>query len=296
MSERRGRAGRGRRFLRRKRGSTGAAPVPERRQDPVVPRVSLSRQAGAPAPDPDQEDTVRIATGEFRRRRRAGRWRVVRRVAALVLVLAVLCGAGWLVFFSDYVTAERVEITGADSIPAVRVRRAADVPTGTPLARIDLDRVRARVEAIPAVRSVEVSRGWPHAVRINVEERQPVGVIDHSGTLQALDAQGVLFGSYGSRPRGLPLVEAGDDASSEALTEAGRVLASLPARLLRRVDSVRVTTVDDVRLVLRGGPQVLWGSAESSTQKAEVLGAMMHHAARGVQEVDVSVPGRPTTR
>lgn len=272
MSERRDRAGRRHGLLRRRRVPAGVAP------------------------DPDQEDTVRIATGDFRRRRRAGRWHVVRRVVAVVLVLAVLTGAGWLVFFSDYVTAQRVEITGTSTIPDVRVRRAADVPTGTPLARVDLDKVRARVEAIPAVRSVQVSRGWPHAVRILVQERHPVGVIEHGGTLQALDRAGVLFGAYGSRPKGLPLVQAGDDAGSDAVTEAGRLLASLPAKLLRRVDTVRVTTVDDVRLVLRTGPQVLWGSADSSGEKAEVLAAMMRHAARGVTEVDVSVPGRPTTR
>lgn len=239
---------------------------------------------------------MRIATADFRRRRRAGRWRVFRRATALVLVLALLAGAAWLVLFSDYVTAERVEISGTTTIPDVRVRRAADVPTGTPLARVDLDRIRARVEAIPSVRAVEVSRSWPHAVRIVVQERQPVGVIERGGGLQALDAEGVLFGSYPSRPARLPLVEAGGGADTEALTEAGRVLASLPAPLLRRVDTVQVGSVDDVRLGLRGGPRVLWGSAASSAQKAEVLAAMMRHAARGVQEVDVSVPGRPTTR
>lgn len=246
--------------------------------------------------DPDREDTVRIATRDFRRRRRAGRWRVVRRVVGVVLVLAVLAGAGWLLFYSDYVTAERVEVTGATTVPTARVLRAAEVPTGTPLVRVDLDRVRARVEAIPAVRSVEVSRGWPHAVRIRVEEREPVGVIERGDSLRAIDAEGILFGDYPSRPKGLPLVAAGDDADAEALTEAGRVLAALPADLLRRVDSVQVDSVDDVRLLLRGGPRVLWGSAASSAQKAEVLDALTRHAARGVQQIDVSVPGRPTTR
>ncbi len=284
-TERTGRHG----LLRRKR-------VPEQRSGPLAPTTRLTDRRGGGRADPDQEDTVRIATDAFRRRRRAGRWRVVRRVAAALVVLAVLAGAGWLVLYSDYVTAERVEVSGTTTVPDVRVRRAADVPTGTPLARVDLGGVRARVEAIPAVRSVEVSRGWPHAIRIRVQEREPVGVIERGGRLQALDAAGVLFGGFDARPRRLPLVVAGDDADSEALTEAGKVLASLPGGVLRRVDTVQVSSPDDVRLQLRGGPRVLWGSAESSTQKAEVLAAMMRHAARGVQEVDVSVPDRPTTR
>lgn len=272
------------------------------RRETVVarPAVRLGRRPGGRTRnrgrDPDQEDTVRIATQDFRRRRRAGRWRVVRRVAVVVLTLAVLAGAGWLLFFSDYVTAERVEVTGATTVPTARVRRAADVPTGTPLVRVDLAGVRARVEAIPAVRAVQVSRGWPHAVRIRVEEREPVGVIERGDALRAVDAEGVLFGDYPSRPKGLPLVSAGDQADSEALAEAGRVLAALPADLLRRVDSVQVGSVDDVRLLLRSGQRVRWGSAASSAEKAEVLDALMRHAAKDVQQIDVSVPGRPTTR
>jgi hypothetical protein len=121
MSEREG-AGRRRGLLRRRPGPTSSDPVPEQRSGPVAPGISLSQRTRAPSGDPDQEDTVRIATGDFLRRRRAGRWRVVRRVVAAILVLAVLAGAGWLVFFSDYVTAERVEVTGTSTIPDVRWR------------------------------------------------------------------------------------------------------------------------------------------------------------------------------
>jgi len=38
---------------------------------------------------------------------------------------------------------------------------------------------------------------------------------------------------------------------------------------------------------------VSWGSAEHSAQKAEVLAVLLQQKAR---EIDVSVPGRPTTR
>lgn len=246
--------------------------------------------------NPDLEDTVRIATRRFRRRRRVGRWRAVRRVAVVALVLAVLVAAGWLVFFSDYVTAERVEVTGVATVPTARVRDAARVPLGTPLARVDLSSVRARVEAIPAVRSVEVSRSWPHAVRIRVQERTPVGVVERDDALRSVDADGVVFGHYAARPRALPLVQAKGGSGSAALRGAGRVLASLPPVVLHRVDTVRVAGIDDVRLVLRSGLQVVWGSASASAQKAEVLMALMRHAAHGAHEVDVSVPGRPTTR
>ncbi len=54
-----------------------------------------------------------------------------------------------------------------------------------------------------------------------------------------------------------------------------------------------VETIDRIRLSCAGGRTVMWGSAEDSAQKAEVLAVLLGQDAR---EIDVSVPGRPTTR
>jgi cell division protein FtsQ len=251
-----------------------------------------ARTAPPPSAGPDEE-TVRIAAKDFRRRRHAGRWRRTRTVVLGVLLAALLAGAVWLVFFSSHVTAQRVEVSGATTVGESRVRRTAEVPTGTPLARVDLDAIRARVEAISAVRRVEVSRSWPHAVHIEVVERTPIAVLDRGNGLQALDSEGVLFGSYGTRPRGLPLVRTQPDTRTEALEETGKVIEALPTRIAARVDVVEVATVDEIRLVLANGRRVLWGSAEDSGQKAEVLEVLLR---RPGQQIDVSVPGRPTTR
>ncbi len=255
-------------------------------------RPSLADHAPPGSAGPDEE-TVRIARKDFRRRRNAGRWRRLRTVLLAVLMAVILGAAVWLVFFSRYVTAQQVDVTGARTLGEARIERAADVPIGTPLARVDLAAIQARVESIASVRGVEVSRRWPHAVHIGVTERTPVAVIERGSGLQALDADGVLFGHYDSRPRRLPLVRTDPGTAEEALVEGGRVIASLPHRLAARLDVVKVSSVDEIELVLTGGRRVLWGSAEDSGQKAEVLSVLLR---RPGQEIDVSVPGRPTTR
>lgn len=271
------------RLRRRKRSET--------RNAPVAPPLSSS-MAPPPSAGPDEE-TVRIARKDFRRRRNAGRWRRLRLVLLSLLLVAAVSASVWLVFFSSHVAAREVEITGTSTIAAARVERAAAVPTGTPLARIDLGAIRARVESIASVRSAEVSRSWPHAVHISVIERVPVAVIEAGEGLQALDAGGVVFGRYEARPDRLPLVRTEPDLADEALVECGRVIASLPARIAARVQTVEVSSVDKIELVLGSGRRVLWGSAEDSSQKAEVLAVLLR---RPGQEIDVSVPGRPTTR
>ena len=66
-----------------------------------------SRKDTQQVPDsagPDEE-TVRIAHKDFRRRRHAGRWRVVRYVLLACCSSGAVAGAVWVVFFSSYVTA-----------------------------------------------------------------------------------------------------------------------------------------------------------------------------------------------
>jgi cell division protein FtsQ len=253
---------------------------------------TTAQDAPPPSTGPDEE-TVRIARKDFRRRRYAGRWCTLRLVLLALLLVAAVGASVWVVFFSSYVTARTVDVTGTTTLGDGRIERAADVPTGTPLARLDLGAIRARVEGIASVRSAEISRSWPHTVHIDVTERTPIAVINQGAGLRALDDQGVLFGHYATRPKRMPLVIAPPDTAEEALVEGGRVIGSLPASIAARVDTVEVSSVDKIQLVLGSGRRVLWGSSDDSGQKAQVLAVLLH---RPGHQIDVSVPGRPTTR
>jgi cell division protein FtsQ len=280
-------------MLDRRSRTGGDAPEP-RRSLRFWRRKDSTPQEAPPASSGPDEETVRIDYAEVRKRRRnAGRWRLARRIVAVLLVAALVVGSVWVVYFSSLVTARGVEITGTRSLGESRIERVADVPTGTPLARLDLDAIRNRVESMGAVRRVAVSRSWPHTVHVAVTERTPIAVIDQGNGLKALDSEGVLFGSYRARPRGLPFVRTDPGTPNEALVEAGRVVAALPPRIAGKVATVAVTSVDKIQLVLRSGRRVEWGSAEDSENKAEVLAVLLK---RPSQQIDVSVPGRPTTR
>ena len=71
------------------------------------------------------------------------------------------------------------------------------------------------------------------------------------------------------------------------------MVSALPDDLATRVDHVEVETVDQITLVLRDGREVLWGSAEESQQKAQVVAVLLGERGR---IFDVSVPGSPTSR
>lgn len=238
--------------------------------------------------------TVTIVPDDFRRRRRRQRLRRWRPLALLVLGVLVAGLAGYAVWFSSWLDLRDVEVSGNTTVGAARIERVAEVPVGRPLARVDLAAIQARVESIPAVGSATVSRSWPHAVHIEVVERTPVAVVDRGNGLQAVDVDGVLFGTVGSRPPGLPLVVTRPDVSADALAEAAEVIGSLRDDIAARVRFIDVTTVDAIELRMNDDRRVAWGSAEDSAQKAEVLAVLLEQ--KKVARIDVSVPGRPTTR
>jgi cell division protein FtsQ len=231
------------------------------------------------------------ATLPHRRLRRRLRGRL-RTVLVVALVVAVVLVAGWLVLFSSYLSAEQVRVTGEVSVAPARVRHVARVPLGTPLARVDTDAVRARVETISSVDSVQVSRSWPHTIDITITERTPVALVETDNGRRAVDAGGVLFPVPPHHAR-LPLIRAGAATDTVSLREAARVAGAVPADIAHKVDHLELRSADDIRLVLRDGRTIVWGSAADSEVKARVVALLL----RGkVRQVDVSVPGRPTTR
>jgi cell division protein FtsQ len=230
----------------------------------------------------------------FARRQWARRWVAWKYVVAAVVVVLLVGVAVWLVYFSALLSVKGVEVDGLHQLGAREVRAAAAVPQGEPLATVDLNRVRSRVEALAPVRSADVTREWPDKVRIDVRERVAVAVVEIGGRLRGMDESGVVFQDYARAPADLPRVQTGADTDSEALREAALVVAALPHDLQARVDHVEVHTVDEIALDLRDGRTVEWGSAEQSAEKATVLAALLD--ARKAQHYDVSVPGQPTTR
>ena len=229
----------------------------------------------------------------FRQRRRARRFRLLRRVLLALAVVGLLAAAVWLVFFSSRLAVHGVAVRGTTVLTEEEVRATAAVPLDVPLALSDLDAVAARVETLPAVRSAEVSRDWPDAVSIEVTERQAVAVVDREGTWRGLDAEGVLFRDYPTRPEGLPQVRVRATTSVEALEEAAEVVGAMPPELLAQVRVLDVGSIDAISFRLTGGALVTWGSADQSEAKARVLAALLQQEASAY---DVTAPGRPTIR
>ena len=88
-------------------------------------------------------------------------------LAPLLLVVAL---AGWLVLGTSVFGVRDVVVSGASILSPDEIRQAAAVRPGTPLARVDLAAVRARVAALAPVATVRVDRDWPDTLTVAVRE------------------------------------------------------------------------------------------------------------------------------
>ncbi len=244
-----------------------------------------------------EEETVLVVGPDFARRRTRARLRRLRPYAYAAGALVLVVTGIWLLWFSSILQTRDVEVTGHQTLTAARVEKAARAPIGEPLISVDLTAIEARIEAIASVRSAAVSRSWPRTIRIEIIERVPVAVVSRGVGLQAVDEDGYLFGSYPTEPSDLPVIRTAPDVRREALAEAAAVIGALRADIAAKVRHLDVDTVDQIVLRLKDGRQVMWGSADDSVEKAEVLATLLRAtAAEKPQKIDVRVPGRPTTR
>lgn len=219
-------------------------------------------------------------------------WRLLAVVAG---VLALVALAVWLVGFSSLLAVRTVTVSGlADRGEQQRAAEAAAVALGTPLARVDTGGAAARVEQIPTVASVTVSRSWPSALVVSVERKVPVlAVKNPQGQLQVVDRTGVAYETVAALPPGVAQVNAASDAPDpEGVKAAISILELLPPAQRAQVSGVTVTSADLVTLQL-GSVSVVWGGLADGPKKLAVLQALL---ATRPAVVDVSAPDTPVTR
>jgi cell division protein FtsQ len=241
----------------------------------------------------EQTDLLERAQRRFARRQRSVRRRTRMPWVTAVVVVTVVAVVVWAVYFSSWLAVSSVQVRGLDSIPRATVVQAAAVPAGEPLARLDTDAIEARVKALPAVADAEVTRSWPNTVTVTVTERVAVVVLTDGDRYELVDAAGVAFRTVTSRPDGLPQARVSGPRRDVTVRSVVTVSAALPADLRGRVRSIVAESPDSITLELDGDVKVVWGSAERSDRKTEVLLALMHRSAK---VYDVSAPELPVTQ
>lgn len=213
----------------------------------------------------------------------------------IAVVLPVLAATVWVVGFSSWLSLQKVTVTisqvdsAAGPLAQEEIEAVAQLPTGTPLIRVDTGAIAQRIETLPQVQSASVARAWPNALKIDVVRRTPVAAISvASGGYDIVDATNAVIVHTTAPSEGTPLVSATGAGAQAAVA----VAAELPDWLREKTESIEATTRNNVMLHLRSGAVIMWGSAEQGEFKAKVLNTLLEVKA---QYYDVSAPEVPST-
>jgi cell division protein FtsQ len=217
------------------------------------------------------------------------------RVLAGVLLTALGLALGWLWFRdSAFAAVERVTITGSGSSEQAQVRAALETTArGMSTLRVDEDALEQVVEPYASVAGLRVRADFPHDLRIEVIEHEPVATVKSGGS--SLPATGGGLVLDGVRAADLPTVSTkapldGRHVSEERTLAALRVAAAAPPELRARAERL-FYGAHGMTLDLSGGPDLIFGSDRDARAKWRAAARVLaESSSAGATYLDLRVP------
>ena len=241
---------------------------------------------------PQRPGSLADATGRLTRKRREQRRRWTAWIAAGLAAILLAALAVWVVWFSQVFTVTGVRVEGVSLLTVEEVERAAQVPIGQQVASVDVAPIAERVSALAPVAAVDVSVSWGGEATVSVRERAAAFQRLDGSTYTWVDAEGVPFRDTADPDPSLVTVVA-SAPDTRLYRDVATVVQALSGPIRDRLVQVAADSPDRIVLHLSGEAELVWGSADESTLKAQVATALMRVEAK---TYDVSAPNVPITR
>jgi cell division protein FtsQ len=231
-------------------------------------------------------------------RRKEGRRRL--RVLLAVVALVVLTLALWLATRSSLLDVDAVEVEGSSRTPASTISEAGRLVPGMAMTDIDEEAAVRRIEALPWVAEVGVTRRWPGTVSVRLTERTALAVVgDGTGTWWLVDASGRVLEGAGTRPDGPVALEGVSQVPQPGEVLIGTdaalaVAAALSPALAAQVDAVVAVDGGGVDLRLKPHGVVRLGTPNDLDAKLQATEAVLAQVdPTGLAVLDVQLPTSP---
>ena len=185
-----------------------------------------------------------------------------------------------------------VLVVGRRETPRDELLKAVRLARGAPILAFDPEAAKARIEALPWVRSVSVQRRLPGTVYLRLIERRPLAVWQHDGKLSLIDYDGSVIVKNGFERFSNLLLVVGEDAPNHAagllemLWNQPKLMSRVRAaiRVGGRRWNVRLDNGIDVRLP-EVNPATAWARLAEYERNHNVL-------AKDIGVLDLRLPDR----
>ena len=234
-----------------------------------------------------ERSEVRRFTKRSRTRRN-----IIITVAAIALFVVAFVAVG---IFTPLLSVRQVAVTGVQRADEEAIVESLNQLQGRPLAQVTDSDVAALLQPYVLVQSYSVRTEPPSKLIVDIVERVPVGAVESQGSVVIVDAIGTELWRTDALPKDIPQIKSGG-IGTPGFTAATAASLALHDSFRARVQTVTARSLDSVELTLRDGTRVVWGSAENSERKAQVLEALVAATDGTPRYYDVSSPDNPVTR
>ncbi|MBQ2699155.1 MAG: FtsQ-type POTRA domain-containing protein [Firmicutes bacterium] len=245
--------------------------------------------------------------GLYRRRRR--RSYMLRWLVMLVFLICVGVGGFFLARSPIFDIAE-IRITGNDRVSDEQIIKLSRVDLGMSVFAVEEDVMEKWIAIEPRIKAVEATYRLPNKLRIVVEERQAVALVDGGdGHFLAVDESGrvlerldVLEGlklplllGITSFPKG---VGPGYTIEGEQIEAGMRIINSLESNFMGEVGEIDVGNVQDIYLYTNAGLEIRLGDSADIREKFLMYQAIVANAEENgrlsrIAYVDVRLTDKP---
>ncbi|AEQ06945.2 FtsQ-type POTRA domain-containing protein [Corynebacterium pseudotuberculosis] len=198
-------------------------------------------------------------------------------LVAVALVTAVL-------FVVPVIKVSGFDVEGNIHTPQEEITAATGITVGSNLLRIDATKAATGVSRLPWVASASVDRAFPQSVKIKVTEHQAVLFAERSDGDHLFDGKGRVF-VIDTHPHEAIRVTGQDDDTSPAYAAVGAMIEGLSSEIRAQIESVSAPSAYELKIQLKDGRSVYWGSQENLKDKAV---ALKNALTRPEQSLDVS--------
>ena len=204
----------------------------------------------------------------------------------LLAIAATIFYIGW---YSNLLTVKKIEVRGNQVVSQDSILELAQVVPNIQLLRLNVSQTSQRIKTISQIKSVDVRRGWPETLVIEVVERTPLAVTDIPEGRYLIDESGVAYQPV-TPDANLPLIFGSDDQNRAIGIKAWQ---SFPTWLQAEVVSTTVDNPNSIWFLLTSGRRVDWGNLDKANEKAAVLKVLRRMAA---STYDVATPEVPVVK
>lgn len=240
-----------------------------------------------------------------KRSSRGGRRRQLNILQSLFFIV-LLVAAGYLLLKSPLFSVKQIRVEGVQTLKVDEVQRLSGINLGINTFKLNLKGIRERVAMSPLVKTVKVTRSYPDAVLIQIEERKAVALLLWKGDYVVVDAEGYyLINIKDFNKANLPIITGirmgnltpGKQIPGDGLASALKFIQKMDRNQLANLSEVNGADPHGIVIYTLEGTEVRLGASDRVEEKLALLReALKNSYGRKVDYIDITYEGKPVIK